>query len=118
MHMHLGQSEVYKDDCSLVVIWFCLQFISREGGRATSSYSSMSSNTVHVGCLLRCCSDSETRGHHQEPTLPTSRHLGRARNVACCASLNHRSTAPTMLLSPNDKSNCGTQRHYAASNLF
>ena len=41
MHMHLGQSAVYKDDSSLVVLllWFCLQFISREGRRATSSYN-------------------------------------------------------------------------------
>ena len=40
MHMHLGQSAVYKDDSSSVVLlWFCLQFISREGRRATSSYS-------------------------------------------------------------------------------
>jgi hypothetical protein len=67
--------------------------------------------------MLQC--NETDGGHRQGPTIPTwlhlDVHLGQTKKRYHAARHNHYTNH---VFSPNDKSNCGAQRHYSASNLF
>lgn len=121
--MHLGLSAVYKDDRTVAICGAAynnelyIREQASKGKLEEQQLTTVCKDTIPVSCLHFTPRRSVILESTPSRVLHLDRHLGEAKKVvSCCASAS--TTSPTVSFSPNNKSICGTQKHYSASNIL